>query len=164
MLSSDRLCCSWLCIGRGREGVIFRAQCTTLATESSIVASSSFNTSSITQQYPRNILLTNVESTGLLPPPPPSKPPSSICSNICYYRCNQIQLLQHEVAQAAEEPNFVSAICRALEGGARDRSEQPHGRHGGRGGVQGQQGPHRITEEFLAGKNINSDRHKPEAI
>lgn len=69
----------------------------------------------------------------------------------------QIQLLQHELAQGADEPNFVSAICRALEGspsgsggsGGRDRGEQGHGRQ--RGGVQGQQGPHRITEEFLSG-------------
>ncbi|CAN0437215.1 unnamed protein product, partial [Hapterophycus canaliculatus] len=28
----------------------------------------------------------------------------------------KIQLLQHELAQAADKPNFVSAICRALEG------------------------------------------------
>lgn len=68
----------------------------------------------------------------------------------------QIQLLQHEVAQAAEEPNFVSAICGALEGFGggigRERAEQSHGRHTGRGGTQGQQGPHRITEEFLLGE------------
>lgn len=68
----------------------------------------------------------------------------------------QIQLLQHEVAQAAEEPNFVSAICGALEGFGggigRERAEQSHGRHTGRGGNQGQQGPHRITEEFLLGE------------
>lgn len=64
----------------------------------------------------------------------------------------QIQLLQQEVAQGAQEPNFVSVICRALEGsGAKERGEQSHGRHAGRGGAQGQQGPHRITEEFLAG-------------
>lgn len=69
----------------------------------------------------------------------------------------QIQLLQHEVAQAAEEPNFVSAICGALEGFGggigKERAEQSHGRHTGRGGNQGQQGPHRITEEFLLGEN-----------
>ncbi|CAM9552602.1 unnamed protein product, partial [Ectocarpus sp. 12 AP-2014] len=73
----------------------------------------------------------------------------------------KIQLLQHELAQAADRPNFVSAICRALEGssgvgtggtggGGRDRGEQGHARQRG-GGAQGQQGPHRITEEFLAG-------------
>ena len=50
----------------------------------------------------------------------------------------------------------MSAICRALEGFGggvgKDRAEQPHGRHTGRGGSQGQQGPHRITEEFLLGR------------
>lgn len=66
----------------------------------------------------------------------------------------QIELLQQQLAEAAKEPNFVSAICRALEGtgaGGRERAEQPHQRGRG-GGTQGQQGGgHRITEEFVAG-------------
>ena len=48
----------------------------------------------------------------------------------------------------------MSAICRALEGsgvgGGRDRADSV-GRHTGRGGGQGQQGPHRIGEELLSG-------------
>ncbi|CAM9443097.1 unnamed protein product [Choristocarpus tenellus] len=68
----------------------------------------------------------------------------------------KIQLLQLEVAQATAEPNFVTAVCRALEGSAagveKDNRAEAHTRHTGRGGGQShQQGPHRITEEFLSG-------------
>ncbi|CAM9995344.1 unnamed protein product [Discosporangium mesarthrocarpum] len=90
-----------------------------------------------------------VEETGFKEQKPHAHHPSK--------EAQKIQLLQHEVALATLEPNFVSAICRALEGSAAGSAgrdphwDVPHSHTRGRGGPQSQQGPHRVTEEFLAG-------------